>query len=123
MPTSVSCGPKSMTDLRIVLRDVGGLIAIIGSLMAMPLLVSVLYREYYTALAFLISGAITACAGWLAWWTNRKASEPRQYHAYLIASAGWLLIAAFGMLPFLLAGTLLLLLEALFGLTLFRRSP
>jgi len=27
------------------------------------------------------------------------------------------------MLPFLLAGTLLLLLEALFGLTLFRRSP
>ena len=90
-----------MAEVRIVLRDIGGILVIVGVLMAVPLVVSLIYREYYTALAFALSAVITAGAGRLAWWANREAGEPRQYHAYLIASAGWLLMAAFGMLPFL----------------------
>jgi trk system potassium uptake protein TrkH len=95
-----------VSDLRIVLRDVGGVLALVGALMAVPLLVSLLYAEYYTALAFAISGASTASAGWLAWSRAREAGDPKEYHAYLIASGGWLLIAIFGALPFLLAARL-----------------
>jgi trk system potassium uptake protein TrkH len=92
---------QSHADLRIILRDVGGLLALVGMSMAAPLLVALGYREYYTVLAFLISGVITTSAGGLAYWTGHEAAEPKAYHAYLIASAGWLLTAAFGALPFL----------------------
>jgi trk system potassium uptake protein TrkH len=93
-------------DLRIVLRDVGGLLVLVGALMVVPLLVSLVYGESYTGLAFAVSGAISAGAGRLASWMGSDAGEPKQYHAYLIASAGWLLIAAFGTLPFFLTARL-----------------
>jgi trk system potassium uptake protein TrkH len=80
--------------------------ALVGVLMFVPLGVSLLYGEYYTALAFALAAAVTTAAGGLAWRTNRRAEDPREYHAYLIASAGWLLVAVFGALPFLLAARL-----------------
>lgn len=95
-----------MPDLRIVLRDVGGVVALVGALMAVPLLVSLMYGEYYSALAFLASSVITAGTGWLVWSRTREAGDPKESHAYLIASAGWLLMAAFGALPFVLTALL-----------------
>lgn len=96
----------SRGDLRIVLRDVGALLVLAGALMGVPLVVAALYREYYSALGFLVSGAVTVGAGGFAYRSNRDAPEPKQHHAFLIASSGWLLMAAFGALPFVLTAHL-----------------
>jgi trk system potassium uptake protein len=90
-------------NLRIVIRDVGALQMLLSAALLLPLLVSLIYGEFHTALAFLISGAIIVTAGALAFYTCRDAGEPERHHAMLIAGAGWLVSAAFGSLPFLLA--------------------
>lgn len=96
----------SRADLRILARDIGGLLALVGASMAVPLAAAAVYGEYYTALGLLLSGGITAGAGAAAYRRNRDAGEPKRHHAFLIASSGWLLIGAFGMLPFLLTAHL-----------------
>ena len=53
----------TVTASRTVLRDVGALQVLIGGLMFAPLLVSLLYQEWYSALSFLIAAGITAQAG------------------------------------------------------------
>ncbi|MBE0429597.1 MAG: TrkH family potassium uptake protein [Thermoleophilia bacterium] len=72
--------------------------------MALPLLVSLMYREFYSAVAFLLGGLITGAAGFLVYRLCRSAREPENKHGLLTAAAGWFTIAFFGALPFLIAG-------------------
>ncbi len=90
------------TGLRIIVRDIGGLQVLLASGMAASLVVAVLYGEWYSALGFAISIAISVGLGLVAYRACRLAGEPRGYHAMLIAGAGWLVSALFGALPFLL---------------------
>ena len=53
----------AVTASRTVLRDVGALQVLIGGLMFAPLVVSLLYQEWYSALSFLIAAGITGLAG------------------------------------------------------------
>ncbi|WP_206731790.1 hypothetical protein [Halorubrum amylolyticum] len=55
-----------VTASKTVIRDIGALQVLIGGLMLIPLLVSLLYQEWYSGLAFLISGGVTALAGGVA---------------------------------------------------------
>lgn len=71
--------------------------------MLVPLLVGILYGEWYSALAFLVSGVITAGAGGVLYVSFRAAPEPKQHHSMIVAGAGWFVIALFGALPFVLA--------------------
>ncbi|WP_115863087.1 TrkH family potassium uptake protein [Halorussus litoreus] len=71
--------------------------------MAVPLLVSLLYQEWYSAVAFLIGGGITALAGGAAYRLCEDAPEPQRHHAMIVAALGWLVTAAFGALPFIIA--------------------
>ena len=71
--------------------------------MILPLVVSVLYREWYSALSLGAAAGITAGVGGVLYWVNRDAPEPRRYHTMLIAAIGWLLVALLGALPFFFA--------------------
>ncbi|MGQ3330097.1 TrkH family potassium uptake protein [Halorubrum sp. FL23] len=71
--------------------------------MLIPLLVSLVYQEWYSGLAFLISSGVTALAGGIAYKTCVDAPEPKRYHAMIVAALGWLITAAFGALPFIIA--------------------
>ncbi|WP_059059088.1 TrkH family potassium uptake protein [Halobacterium hubeiense] len=74
--------------------------------MLVPLLVSLLYREWYNAVAFLSAAGITVLAGAAAYKLCEDAPEPKRYHAMIVAALGWLVTAAFGALPFVIAAYL-----------------
>lgn len=71
--------------------------------MLVPLLVGVLYGEWYPVLAFLVAGIITTLTGGLLYYWFRNAPEPDRHHSMIIAGAGWFIIALFGALPFIFA--------------------
>ena len=89
--------------VRVVLRDVGILQLIVAGFMLVPFLVSVLYREWYSALSLLAAAGITAAVGGVLYRFNRDARNPERYQTMLIAATGWILIALFGALPFFFA--------------------
>ena len=91
------------TAAKTVVRDIGGLQVIIGASMFVPLLVSLVYREWYIALAFLLASGVTVSAGGLAYKYFEDAPEPQRHHAMIVAALGWATTAFFGALPFFIA--------------------
>ena len=91
---------------RIVMRDVGLLQVLLGGLMLLPLLVSLLYGEYYSALGILLSSVVTCGFGIAVYRMCRDAPEANRRHAMLVAAAGWFISAGFGALPFLVTAIL-----------------
>jgi len=92
-----------LTASKTVIRDIGGLQVLIGGSMLVPVLVSLLYQEWYTGLSFLIAAGITTLAGGVAYKLCEDAPEPKQHHAMIVAALGWIATAFFGALPFIIA--------------------
>jgi len=92
----------SVAASKTVIRDIGALQVLIGGLMLVPLLVSLLYQEWYSALAFLLAAGVTVLAGGTAYKMCEDAPEPKRHHAMIVAALGWLVTAAFGALPFII---------------------
>ena len=85
---------------KIVFKQIGSLLILLGVVMAVPSIVSVIYKEWYSMLGFLCSALITSGVGYLLFrWLN-SAEEPQYNHAFVIAASGWLGITIFGGLPF-----------------------
>lgn len=103
MASSPGSRHSAVTASKTVIRDIGALQVLMGGLMVIPVLVSLLYQEWYSGLAFLISGGVTALAGGVAYKVCIDAPEPKRYHAMIVAALGWLVTAAFGALPFIIA--------------------
>jgi trk system potassium uptake protein TrkH len=93
-------------DLATIARDVGSLVAMEAALMTASVLVAAAFAEWYVALAFLVSGGVTATAGLGARRRFRAAPAPLMKHGMIIAAAGWLATALFGALPFFLSAHL-----------------
>ena len=87
---------------KMIFRQIGGLLIILGYTMVVPLLVSLIYSEFYSAAGFLFSGLICYLMGFLLYKKIRIASEPLNRHALIIAAMGWLSIAFMGALPFII---------------------
>lgn len=87
---------------KMVFRQIGGLQIILGYTMVVPLLVSIIYSEFYSALGFLISGVISIIIGFSLYKGFKTSSEPLNRHALIIAAVGWLSIAVMGSLPFII---------------------
>lgn len=104
--TSVGGRYSFATVTRTIFRDVGALQVLIGGSMLVPMLVSLLYQEWYSALAFLLAAGFTVVAGGVAYKLNEDAPEPQQHHAMIVAALGWAVTAFFGAIPFVLAAYL-----------------
>jgi trk system potassium uptake protein TrkH len=90
------------TDLKIITRDIGSLLLMEAGLMTVTTIIALGFREFHAALGFFIAGGVTAAVGGLA---NRgfvDAPPPKMKHGMVIAAGGWLAVAVFGSLPFLL---------------------
>lgn len=87
---------------KMIFRQIGGLQIILGYTMVVPLLVSLIYSEFYSALGFLISGVISVIIGFSLYKGFKTSSEPLNRHALIIAAVGWLSIALMGSLPFII---------------------
>lgn len=95
------------TDLTIISRDIGSLLLMEAGLMTITTVIALGFQELYAALGFLIAGGVTATIGGLG---NRRftdAPAPQMKHGMVIAAGGWLMVATFGALPFLLTAWLM----------------
>ncbi|WP_353634274.1 potassium transporter TrkG [Halobacterium sp. NMX12-1] len=94
------------TDLRIIARDVGSLVLMEAGLMVLTSLVALAFREYHAALAIFLAAGVTAGVGGAANRAFADAPDPKMKHGMVIAAGGWLMVAAFGGLPFFLTAWL-----------------
>ena len=94
---------KVPRDLATIARDIGSLLTIEAVLMTVSALVAAGFGEWYVALAFALSGGVTAAVGLGARRAFASAPDPKMKHGMIIAAAGWLSVAVFGALPFVLS--------------------
>jgi trk system potassium uptake protein TrkH len=97
-----------MSDLRTVLRDLGGIFIIIGFVTLVTLIVPLYFGEYGEGCKFnaitpiLITSAVFFIAGLPLYYVFKKADPANFKSAMVTAALGWLLISAIGSIPFIL---------------------
>ena len=92
----------------------GKMLAVYGCIMGIPALAALYYREP-TVLVFLGTAVLTALAGCLLLYRNhRNTGRMGLRESYAIVSAGWLLAALFGALPYLAAHIVPTYIDAVF---------
>jgi trk system potassium uptake protein TrkH len=100
--------------ITVVCHYLGLLLIVLSCFMLLPLVWSLVAREPSSA-AFAISIAITAAVGLLTWrLTPVGEGRLNRREAILLVASGWLLASLFGALPFVLDGTFLSFVDALF---------
>lgn len=103
-----------MFNHRTIIRILGVILFTEGFFMLLAVPVSLIYGENDYSL-FLLSAAISICAGLAAYLPVRK-SEPslNRRDGYLIVTGAWVLFSLFGTLPFLLTGSIANFTDAFF---------
>ena len=94
---------SSKFNIRLVLKSLGALLLIEAAFMLVPWRVANYFGEA-DAMAFLLSAAITGCVGVcfvLAGWRAPETIGRRE--SYLIVASVWVVLSAFGMIPFYLS--------------------
>jgi len=89
-------------DLRIILRDLGLLLPVVGVMALLSLVVPLVFHEPYAFLPFGITAFVSFMLGACLYLPFRHAGETKLRHGMIIASFGWLLIALLGAIPFVL---------------------
>ncbi len=92
----------SREDLSIVLRDVGRLMPVVTAMALASLFVPIVFHEGYAVLPLVLTAGAAAALGLCLYLPFRRAPEPQLRHAMVSAALAWLVIPAFGALPFLL---------------------
>jgi trk system potassium uptake protein TrkH len=87
---------------KMLLNQIGGLQILLSITIIIPLLVSLIYGEYYTAIGMLFSSLFCLIIGFILRKGFHTPFEPLHRHALIIAALGWLSIAIMGGLPFLI---------------------
>lgn len=87
---------------KMLLKQIGNLQVLLGFTLIVPLIVSLIYSEYYTALGFTISLITCIAVGYSLFKGFQPSFEPLHRHALIIAAVGWLSIAIMGSLPFII---------------------
>lgn len=95
-----------MPNPKTAIRILGMLLIVEGFFMWLSIPVTLIYKEG-EVLHFFTAGAITALAGFIGYFSTRKAHlEVTKRDGYVIVTSGWLFFSFFGTLPFLLTGAI-----------------
>lgn len=94
---------KINKSYQIILKEIGNLISLMAIILLVPVIVAVIYQEWYSALAFILAALSSFVLGKTVHLIFRKAIEPQHNHAYVIAALGWLLMTVMGGLPMFFA--------------------
>jgi len=98
---------KQLINGSVTLNVIGSLLLIMGILMLPPLAFSTYYGENDFYPILLSSGITLFCGGLLKIFTRKsKDAEIKKRDGYLIVTAGWVSMAVFGTLPYLLSGSI-----------------
>lgn len=98
---------KSLINIKVVANVIGTLIIISGFLMACAIPVSYYYQEP-AIYPLIISSAITIVCGLVLKLYTRKSedAEIKKREGYLIVALGWISMAIFGSLPYIISGAI-----------------
>ncbi|MBL7074172.1 TrkH family potassium uptake protein [candidate division KSB1 bacterium] len=96
-----------------VLHTLGFLLIFLALFMILPLFFSLYYKDG-DHFAILLSAGITATCGFLLWALTPGEKELSVRDSFAIVTLGWIAMACFGTLPYLLSGTLSSFTNALF---------
>lgn len=103
-----------MINKGIIVKVIGALLVVLGGLMFTSLPFSIYYGEGDVG-ALSLSAIITLCTGGILWWFNRATNNKvEKRDGYLIVTLGWLTMAMFSLLPFLMSGVLSNITDAFF---------
>ena len=94
--------PGLNQDLQIILRDLGLLVPVVGIMAVLSLVVPLVFHESFAYLPLVITAVISFGLGLCLYLPFRNAGETKLRHGMIIASFGWLLVAALGSLPLVL---------------------
>ncbi|MFD1598805.1 hypothetical protein [Halobellus rarus] len=86
MSTTLVGRSDALTAAKAVVRDIGALKILISGLMLVPLLISLIYQEWYSAIAFLSAAVVTALVGGASYKRCEDAPEPKRHHAMIVAA-------------------------------------
>ncbi|MFQ6033299.1 MAG: TrkH family potassium uptake protein, partial [Candidatus Bipolaricaulia bacterium] len=89
-------------NARIILRDLGLLVQVVGFMALLSLPIALFFKEHYAINPLLITAAVSFALGQGLYWACRGAGETTLKQGMVIAAAGWLLVALLGSLPFYL---------------------
>lgn len=85
-----------------VFKQIGSLLKLLGLIIIVPVFVSMIYSEWYSALGFFISALIIAGVGFGLYRGFYQAEEAQYNQVLLVVAAGWLALTIAGGLPFLI---------------------
>jgi len=94
--------PRIGSDLRIIVRDLGLLVPVVGVMALVSLVVPLRFNERFAIVPLLVTAGASFGLGLALYLPFRNAGEARLKHGMIIAGLGWLLVAALGTLPLLL---------------------
>ena len=83
-------------------RDLGQILEALGGLMLISTIVPIVWGEYYTLPALLVSAVVPLTIGQLLYRRFRGADAPGRLHGMVVAAVGWFSVGVLGSLPFLL---------------------
>jgi trk system potassium uptake protein TrkH len=86
--------------LKIILRDLGSILIMLGLLMLVVLIVSLIFNEVPVMHVVVLTGSLTLCLGLVVRRSCRGAREPELKHAMITAAVAWLVVPAFSSLLF-----------------------
>lgn len=89
-----------LSDLAIVLRDLGLVVPTVGVMAVLSFPVALIFGEDFALLPLALTAGISFGLGLALWLPTRRAGEARLQHGLLVAALGWLLVSAIGALPF-----------------------
>ena len=90
---------------KMILNTAGLIVALEGGLLLLPTLCAVCYAEWRVALCFLATAVLAALVGGaLVFLTRRRDRTIYAKEGFVIVALGWILLSAFGAIPFVLTG-------------------
>ena len=102
-------------NFRIILRVIGWLLMVEALFMVIPMAVSFAYGEMPTAMAFLYTVGVTMFIGALmAFRIKPRVKSMHKREGLMLTATVWVFFSVFGMLPFLITGTLTTVTDAFF---------
>jgi trk system potassium uptake protein TrkH len=98
--------PKKLINTSVTLNVIGGLLFIMGTLMLTTIAFAIYYKEDFLPLLF--ASLTTVAVGAFLKFTTKssKNAEIKKRDGYLIVTMGWLSMAIFGTLPYLVTGAI-----------------
>ena len=102
-------------NYRMVFNTTGKVLRVEGMLMLLPVIVSLIYREWFTAISFASTMAGTLIIGSLmAWLIKPKSPFLFAKEGLVTVALAWIFVSLFGAVPFVISGDIPNYIDAFF---------